>query len=242
MSDLTRLWDDLDKQAAELDPDALRAVIMESRDDGLRAASYDGASSSRSANRSSHPERIAMSTKRDTTDADLQRLDELVDRYVVAVYEIATRAHSGPFPNDWRSARLGHKRLCDMDAIGVLERLPGLTPSKHIHRAGDCLHDLEVLARRHTARNPSRDERDWTDGLGDKDVCAWHLSVHRRYRRPRVPGKNICHDCAAVSELLGQKPPTWLIEAMIDHGDRPIAWRASLSRAMDELGIVREAG
>ena len=37
------------------------------------------------------------------------------------------------------------------------------------------------------------------------------------------------------------KPPRWLLEAEVDlRESRPLAWRAALSRCMDELGVVRD--
>jgi hypothetical protein len=225
--------------AMALDLPALRATIRATADDGLRAASYDGPTA-RSATVSSHPERAALNPRRDPSWADLDRIDHLEARFTRAIYELATRSHSGPFPTDWRSATLGARRLVTDDSIAVLDRT-GQKPARFVLIAGVSVHDLELIGRRHASgRKPTEDEQNW-ERTNPNDVCSWHREIHDRHRRPRLPGKNVCQVCADLASLLGQKPPRWLLEAEVDMREpRPVAWRAALSRCMDELGVVRD--
>lgn len=240
MTDHAALFADLAAVALELDVRDLRRQISEGRDDGLRAARYDR-SGGRSAEQASAPERWVMEPRRDRTDADLALLASLERSYVTAIAEIAVRSRSGRPCEDWDEAVHDHRLLAEMDAVGVLERIPGEKPAKWVLRAGDALHDLEALARRHATRTPTQDEQHWHEGSNVNDVCAWHLAIHQRHRRPRRPGTNICDTCAAlVTAGEGARPPAWLLEAEIDREAKPKAWTAALSRWLDELGVRRD--
>lgn len=225
--------------AMALDLPALRATIHATVDTGLKAARYDGPGG-RSADTSSHPERQALNERPDPSWADLDRISHLEGRFTTAIWELATRSHSGPFPQDWRSARLGAQRLATMDAINVLDRT-GLKPARWVLIAGDAIHDLEIIARRHlSGRAPTEDEKNW-ERTNPNDLCAWHQAIHDRHKRPRRPGSNVCETCAAlVIAGQGARPPAWLLEAEVDRESKPKAWTTALSRWLDELGVVRE--
>lgn len=241
MSELAQLWSDLLESAMALDPSAVRLEILASRDDGLRAANYDSAGG-RSADVSSHPERMALNPCKDRTESDLGRLESLMASYVAAVGAIAVRSRSGVRATTWDGAVKDHNLLDQMGAVGVLERIEGEKPAKWVRRAADALRDLERMADQHAGRDPTEDEKHWHDGTNVNDVCAWHLAIHQRHRRPRTPGTNICATCQAlVLAGEGARPPAWVIEAEIDRGSRPKAWTAALSRWLDELGIARSA-
>lgn len=222
--------------AMALDLSALRATIHATLDDGLRAASYDGPGG-RSADVSSHPERAALNPRTDPGFADLDRITFLEQRFVTAIAELARRSHSHGVPRDWDEAVQDAHLLAEMDAVGVLDRT-GQKPARWVLLAGDSVHDLEVIARRHIAgRKPTEDEQNWHDGSANVPVCVWHQAVHERHRRPRLAGKNICAECAQVAEWAGQRPPVWFMEAMIDRDAKPKAYDRALSRLADELGV-----
>ena len=224
-----------------LDLAALRYTIRSTAEDGLRAASYEGPSG-RSADSSSVVERQALNPRRDPAWDDLDRLDHLESRFVAAVGELARRSMSRGVPATWDEAVHDAHLLAEMDAVGVLERT-GQKPARWVLVAGDSIHDLEVIARRHApgGRAPTEDEKHWKDGANVNDVCAWHLAIHHRHRRPRRPGTNICDTCATlVTAGQGARPPAWLLEAEVDREAKPKAWTAALSRWLDELGVVRE--
>lgn len=241
MSDLASTWATIAADAMLLDPAAIRATIRSTLDDGLRAASYDGAGG-RSADVSSHPERVALNPRRDPSWADLDAIDHHVSRFVTAVAELAIRSHSNGAPEDWDEAVQDAHLLAEMDAIGVLERIPGQKVRRWVEMAGDAIHDLTLIARRHASgRAPTEDEKHW-ERTNPNDVCSWHLAVHARHRRPRRPGSNVCETCAAlVIAGQGARPPAWLLEAEVDREGKPKAWTAALSRWLDELGVVRSA-
>lgn len=244
-TDLAALWHDLTTTALGFDLAALRATILATVDDGLRAASYDSAGG-RSADVSSHPERQALNERRDPTHADLSLLDHHEARYVTSVYEIATRSHTGPFPTDWRSARIGARRLDDMDAIGVLETT-GQKPARWVYAAGDALHDLELLAGRHMARKANDYEQAWTSGLADEECCDLCLE-HLRLRVPRYRGqwcqphytlrldsRNHTPDGQPVD------PPGWLSDELRRTGGPGPDWKRARSRWLLDLGPERRS-
>lgn len=245
MTDLARLFTDLLETAMALDIPALRSEILASVDDGLRAANYEGAGG-RSADVSSHPERMALSQRQDRTQDDLRRCDSLVASYVTAVGEIAVRSRSGARAETWDGAVKDHNLLDQMDAVGVLERIPGEKPSKWVHRVGDCLHDLELLARRHeTGREPDDFERSWTSGLADGDCCRVCLKLRLR---TRSHARGLCQGCWKLSQDSRHHtddgepidPPVELIEEFrrIGDGQGP-AWKATRSRWLNSLGPER---
>lgn len=233
---LADLWATLTAQAMAFDLPRLRATIHDTADDGLRAANYEGAGG-RSADVSSHPERHALNERRDPTRNDLTLVDHHVCRYIAAVYEIATRSHSGPFPNDWRTARIGAKRLDDMAAIEVLETT-GQRPARWVHQAGDALHDLELLAGRHLARKANDHERSWTSGLADEQCCRVCLELGLRIERK---ARGLCQPCLRLKTDLAAElacdiddaadPPPELLEEFrrINNPGGP-AWKAIRSR------------
>ena len=242
MSAASKLFADLLETAMALDVAALRTEITAGRDDGLRAASYDGPTA-RSADTSSTVERQALNPRRDSTDSDLQRLDELEASYVAAVHWLATRSHSGPFPNDWRTARPGHKLLIAMDAVTALERT-GQRPGRAVIQAGDALHDLERMAARHPVggRAPDDYERSWTSGLADGDCCRVCLKLKLRNR---AHARGLCQGCWKLSQDSRNHtddgepidPPVELVEEFrrIGDGHGP-AWKATRSRWLNSLG------
>lgn len=181
-------------EARRLDVPALRTTITSTQDDGLRAASYDGPLA-RSASVSSHPERMALHDRPDRTADDLGLVDHHAARFVGAVYELATRSHSGPFPNDWRTAVIGARRLVAMDAIGVLET-SGQRPARFVHQAGDAVHDLVLIAGRHMRRVPD----DFDKLLSGDAVCLSHARIGD-YVRPRHGSLVLCRICR---DLVGQ--------------------------------------
>lgn len=206
-------------EARRLDVAALRTTIRATLDDGLRAASYDGPTA-RSASVSSHPERMALHDRRDRTADDLGLVDHHAARFVGAVYELATRSHSGPFPNDWRTAVIGARRLVAMDAIGVLET-SGQRPARFVHQAGDAVHDLVLIAGRHMARPASKDEQ-----LMTGETCLAHARIAEV--RDRYGALRICQGCYDIMRRAGLEPTR-------DHKD-PDLWPPSeLLHAHDEM-------
>lgn len=253
-------WHAALRKARTLQPDRIAALITAGADTGLRATSYDRSGSRTTFQPCEAPEAChdgptdhshltvsdptgnaaTAGRRNDSSTDDLKRLEQ-AELDFIRHANVVLDFVKGEQASTWVGVvRLEATLLpstiqsgIDVDHEGILHG-----PIGGVSRAVSV---VERIARDHQPRAPSQDEQHWTSGLADESVCQWHLSVHRRYRRPRVSGLNICQDCVTLAELLGQKPPTWLIEAMIDHGDRPIAWRASLSRAMDELGVARES-
>ncbi len=175
------------------------------------------------------------------SDRDLDAIEHHVGRFVANVAELHARSVSNGPPTTWSQAVQSAGLLVSMGAVDTLETTWGTKAVKRwVTAAGDAIHDLQLIADGHASREPSQDEKHWSAGLADEDCCVWHLAIHSRIRRPRSPGKNICPDCCSLAELLGQKPPPWLIEAEIDRAGRPKAWTAALSRCMEELGVRAE--
>lgn len=251
-------WADAMRQARTLHPERIAAYIVEGTDTGLRASRYDaqGGRTTRvpcrdgceegEAGTHSHltvPDptgNAATNGQRTNSTDDLRRLSRAVSD-MVSHAAVVLDWVTGKRPTTWVEVITVDAKLMpgtvraglDVDAEHDLP--PAIAHVAH------AVSTVGAIASVHMPREPSQDDRHWTSGLAPEDCCAWHLEIHDRYRRPRVGGTNVCGDCLTLAEILGQKPPRWLREAMIDHGDRPIAWRASLSRAMDELGIVRGA-
>jgi hypothetical protein len=250
-------WRDAMRRARSIDSDRIAARIDSAADNGLRATRYDhsGGRTSRipcreyETCRDGGPEPHSHPIVSDPTgNAAIRGLAEASDDLrQLRLNEVAFVRHAG-IVLDWVKG----ERPSTWAGVVALDAalMPGTIQSgidvddervlpRAIDAVGRAVDAVERIADRHLPREPSQDEQHWTAGLADEDCCAWHIEVHRRYRRPRAGGTNCCAECLGLAELLGRKPPTWLIEAMIDHGDRPIAWRASLSRAMDELGVER---
>lgn len=252
-------WHNAMRRARTLHPDRIASRIYASADTGLRAQRFDaqggrttrvpcrdgcedGEPDTHSHLTVSDPTGNAATrgTPNDRSSYDLANL-ERARRDFIHHAGIVLDFVKGQRPTTWAAVVLLDARLLpgtiqsgiDVDGEGHLYGA--------INRVAKAVEQVGSLAKTHDARDPSQDEKHWTSGLAPADCCAWHLEVHDRYRRPRVGGTNVCADCLGLSELLGRKPPRWLVEAMIDHGHRPIAWRASLGRAMDELGIARSA-
>lgn len=260
MSDLAATWHDAMRQARILDIDRIAAYVAEGADTGLRASRYDaqGGRTTRvpcedHKNCDDGPEphshlvvadptgnAATRGRGRDTGADDLSRLARAsadMVRHAAVVLDWVC----GKRPTSWADVVAIDARLLPgtiQSGIDVDDerRLPHA-----ITQVAHCVATVTAIATTHLPRTPTKDEQHWTAGLAPEDCCAWHLEIHDRYRRPRVGGTNVCGDCLTLADILGGKPRRWVMEAMIDHGHRPVAWRASLSRALDELGIVRSA-
>lgn len=231
MSTLASLWADLAAQAMELDPDAIRTSIRTTVDDGLRAARYDGAGG-RSADTSSHPERQALNTRRDPSWADLAAVDHHEARFVTAVAELAIRSHSHGAPETWAEAVKDAHLLAEMDAIGVLERIPGEKPARWVHQAGDALHDLELIARRHLTRIPTDFDRNH-ESVNDA-TCRNHLRIGASEKRATKMLCDWCYRHVGDLELAGLGPA-------VDLQHDPAMWPSEgMLRAEGRVALGRE--
>lgn len=253
-------WHAAMKRARQLDPARIAAAINQSAPSGLKAARYDsdGGRTSRvecqdtgceDGPPGTHSHHVVndptgnaatMGRHKDSSLDDLRRLNTATVDFVRAASEVIVWV-SGELPETWAEVVTVNARLMPGTIQAGLDvdderRLPHA-----INRVDRAVSVVERLAHDHLPREASADERNWTAGLADEECCAWHLAIHRRYRRPRVGGTNVCADCVNLSTLLGQKPPQWLLEAEIDLAGKPKAWTAALSRCMDELGITRES-
>lgn len=254
-------WQQAMRRARALDPSRIAASIVQSAPNGLRATSYDhdgGRSSRVECNESdcedgppgTHSHHVVndptgnAATRGRHKDAgadDLLRLDRATRDFVRSANGVLWWV-CGDTATDWQGVVRIDARLMPGTVQAGLDvdderRLPHI-----INRVDRAVTTVDRIARDHLPRTASQDEQHWTAGLADEAVCAWHLELHRRYRRPRVGGTNCCASCIQIAELLGQKPPRWLLEAEVDlRESRPLAWRAALSRCMDELGVVRSA-
>jgi hypothetical protein len=259
VTDPAATWHAAMKRAGHLDPARIALAIRASADTGLRAARYDADGGGRSSAvpcpdehcedgpaPHSHPvtsdptgNAATRGRGRDSGADDLARMDRAVRDMIDGAGEVLDWV-VGQRPQSWSAVVAVNARLMpgtvqaglDVDDEGHL-----YAPISKVDRA---VATVERIARDHLPRTASQDEQHWTAGLADEAVCAWHLAIHRRYRRPRVGGTNVCASCLQLSEVLGAKPPTWLLEAEVDRESRPKAWTAALSRCMDELGVVRD--
>lgn len=257
--DHAALWHAALQRAGTLRPDRIAAHIVTSADTGLRATRYDteGGRTTRipcddpercddgPADHShiTHPDPTGNAATRGRRDDrsidDVRRLNRAsIDfvRHAGVVLEWV----GGAQPDTWVGVLAANARLMPGTVQAGLDvdherRLPNA-----IEAVDRAVSTVAAIARDHLPRNPSQDEQHWTAGLADEDCCVWHLAIHRRYRRPRLPGKNICQSCTGLSVLLGQQPPRWLLEAEVDREARPKAWTQALGRCMDELGIARD--
>lgn len=261
MSDHAETWRQAMKRARALDPQRLEAAIVADQPNGLRAARYDSDGGGRTTRvecrdescedgpPGTHSHHVVndptgnAATRGRHKDAgadDLLRLDRATRDFVQSANGVLWWV-CGDTATTWAGVvRLNAKLMPGTVRAGLdVDDDYRLPPA--IAKVDRAVSEVERIAREHQAREPSTDERHWTDDLADEQCCSWHLAIHERYRRPRAGGTNACASCLQLAELLGQKPPQWLIEAQVDYEGRPMAWRAALSRCMDELGIVRES-
>lgn len=115
-------------------------------------------------------------TRPSKSDADLKLLADLCKSFVTAIDEIAGRSMSARKLDDWDDAVTAAALLDEMGAIDVLERT-NQNPRKWVVKAGDALHDLELLARRHMTRQPDDWEKSWTSGLTENECCRVCMSL-----------------------------------------------------------------
>lgn len=238
---LAELWHDIAEQAITIDLAALRDTIRSTIDDGLRAIRYDSAGG-RSADVSSHPERMALRDRRDPSEDDLRLIDHHESRFVAAVAELAMRSHSRGAPETWDEAVKDAHLLAEMDAIGILERIPGEKPAKWVHAAGDALHDLELIRRRHATRDADDWERSFTSDLDDNQCCRVCLRLRLRVK---AHARGLCQGCWKLSQDSRRHtadgepvdPPVELIEEFRRLGNvHGPAWKATRSRWLTSLG------
>ena len=261
MKDWADTWTNAMRRARTLDPARVAGRITANADTGLRATRYDAiggrttfvacedaqhchdgpeehshlVSSDPTGNRATSVEHA------DRSSDDLRRL-EVARISFVSSSSVVLDWVCGRRPSSW---------------AGVVTVNAGLMPGtiqagldvdhEHLLPSAIAATDKAVstvvgIARDYLPRDPSQDEKHWTAGLADEDCCVWHLAIHRRYRRPRLPGKNICQDCVHLVMLgEGARPPAWLLEAEVDRESKPKAWLMALGRWLSELGIVRSA-
>ena len=258
--DHAQVWRDALARAGHLDPVRIAAVIVASGDNGLRAQRFDAQGGRTTRVPCDQPEHCDdgpddhshlvhadptgnAATRGRSVDPgadDLARLDRAAREFITAANGVLWWV-CGDTATSWAGVVRMSARLMPGTVQAGLDvdderRLPRI-----IDKVDRAVSDVARIAAGYLPRTPSADDRFWTDGLGPNDVCQWHADIHQRYRRPRLPGKNICQSCADLAILLGQKPPRALLEAEVDlRESRPLAWRAALSRCMDELGVVRD--
>lgn len=254
-------WHDALERAGHLDPVKIEGRIMSEADNGLRAQAFDATGGGRTTRvpcddpehcddgtephshlvTSDPTGNAATSRHRAWEPIELHKLNRAVSQFIHAANGVLWWV-CGDTATSWAGVVRINARLLP----GTIQAGLDVDEQRHLPRVIDkvdrAVSEVAYIAASHQARNPSQDERHWTDDLADEQVCAWHLELHRRYRRPRVGGTNCCASCLQLAEVLGQKPPRWLLEAEVDlRESRPMAWRAALSRCMDELGVVRSA-
>ena len=250
------VWHAAMKRARQLQPDRIARAILQSSDTGLRAARFDadGGRTSRVPcsddgcpdGPEGHSHHVVndptgnaatRGQRNDTTTRDRTRL-AIAEAKFIGHARAVIRHVAHETPMTWADIIEANQRLRPGQIQAALDLWDGHLLPPAIQQVSDAIDELERLATAYLPRSPSEDEKHWDNReYNDNDVCAWHLAIHRRYRRRRVAGLNICDTCLYLSELLEQKPPQWLLEAEIDLAGKPKAWRAALSRCMDELGI-----
>lgn len=253
-------WADAMRRARQLHPDRIAARITATADTGIRATRYDaiGGRTTRQPcpehetcedGPEEHSHRVtsdptgnaaARGLRGDDAAQDLAQLRRARADFVLASGVVLDWV-CGKRPATWTE-------VLHADA----ELMPGTVQAgldvDHAHRLPRAIASVSAavrtvasLAADHEPRTPSQDEQHWTAGLADEDCCAWHLAIHRRYRRPRAAGKNICADCVQlVLAGDGARPPQWLLEAEVDRLGKPRVWQVALGRWLDELGVARE--
>lgn len=256
-------WREAMLRARTLRPDRIAAYIVEGADVGLRASRYDaqgGRTTRIPCDDHEHcddgPEEhshlvvsdptgnaATRGRGRDSSSNDLRRLSQAVAEFVEASATVLDWV-VGKRPDSWEDVLLVNAELLPGTVQAGLDvdhahHLPG-----PIGRVDRSVRTVAGIASDYLPREATQDEQHWTAGLADEEVCAWHLSVHRRYRRPKVGayrGERICGDCMQLVLLGESRPPEWLIEAEVDRMSKPRAWHAALGRWLDELGIDRSA-
>lgn len=261
MSEHAQRWADAMRRARTLRPDLIASRIAGAADTGLRATRYDAMGGRTTRTPCEDPQRCddgpeehshlvssdptgnaaVRERQSDDTDVELTRLRTAEADFIRASGVVLDWV-CGIRPTKWASVLTVNASLMP----GTVQA--GLDVDHHRHLPGAietverAVATVAGIARDHLPRAPSQDEQHWTAGLGPNDVCVWHAGIHTRYRRPRLPGKNICQDCANLVMLgEGAKPPQWLLEAEVDRLSKPRAWLVALGRWLDELGIEREA-
>ena len=254
------IWRQAMRRARSLNPAALADRIQAGADIGLRAVRYDATGSRTTFTPCDDPEHCddgpdehshmvssdptgnaATRTRHsDGANDDLRRLEQARVDFIAGAAVVLDWV-CGQMPDTWADVVATNAELMpgSVQAGLDVDHRHLLPPA--IAKVDRSVSTVAAIARDHLPRDPSHDERNWTAGLADEDCCAWHLAIHRRYRRPRLPGKNICADCVHLVLLAeGSKPPTWLLEAEVDRESKPKAWHAALGRWLDELGIPRD--
>lgn len=256
--DHSSVWADAMRRARTIRPDRIASAILASADSGLQATRYDRDGGRTSRVPCSEPERCddgpgdhshlahpdptgnaAVSTRPDSDSDDLRRLNRASIEFVDAACVVLDFV-KGERPDTWQAVIATNARLMPGTVQAGLDVDDDYRLPPAIKRVERTVATVAAIARDHLPRTPTQDEQFWTAGLSDESCCSWHLEIHRRYRRPRVPGTNACQDCLSLAQLLGQKPPRWLLEAEVDREAKPKAWTAALGRCMDELGVSRE--
>ena len=230
--------------ARRLDPDHIRATIVATHDrlpggtssseTGVRAARMETCTDRSCPSHElgydhSHPvpndPTGDAAMKPSASEADLRDLDAAVGRFITAIDELARRSHSGPFPRDWRSAVLGAKRLVTDDMIPAVERIWGAKKTRQwVVTAGDALHEIEMIAGRHVARDPNDHERSWTSGLADEQCCRVCIKLGLRVAWQDGGAGGLCQGCYRLRKRAAQEnnldpddvgdPPETLIEEL----------------------------
>jgi len=258
-SSLADTWHEAMRRARTLDPSRITAHIVASANTGLCAVRFDTEGSRTTSVPCDDPERcdegpwdhshhiarsdptgnaaVSNSTTGSDTD-DLRRLSIAHHDFLVAA-GIVLDWVSGKRPTTWAGVLMVNARLMPGTVQAGLDVDDTYALPPAIRSADRAVSAVASIARDHLPRDPSQDEKHWTAGLADEDCCAWHLEIHRRYRRPRMPGKNICQSCCDLAILGGTKPPRWIREAEVDREGKPKMWQQSLGRWLDELGVDR---
>lgn len=160
------------------------------------------------------------------SEADLGALQTALRTFVSAVGDLAALSHSRGTPRTWDEAVTDAVLLDDMDAIDVLES-SGQKPRRWVIRAGDAIHDIELIRDRHCTRNPNDWERSWTsDVANENDACriCRQLGLIVDARRDKGGRDGRCQGCnrlrkrcAVVNNIeLDEvpEPPVELIEEL----------------------------
>lgn len=255
MTDLATTWHDAMRTAATLDPNAIAAQINASADSGLRATRYDSTGGRTTFVACDEPGRCddgpgdhshmvtsdptgnaaVNSRGSDDPNGDQRDLTSAHSSFVAAA-NVVLDFVSGQTASTWQGVTAINSELMPGTVQAGLDVDHERLLPRAINRVSVAVLTVQNITKRHGSRSPSTDEQHWTAGLADEDCCVWHLTIHRRYRRPRLPGKNICQSCCEVTQVGGERPPDWLLEAEVDRESKPKAWHAALSRWLDELG------
>lgn len=162
-------------------------------------------------------------TRPSKSDADLKLLEQLQAAFVTAIDEIACKSMSRRKITDWDDAVTVAALLDEMEAVEVLERTDQ-KPRRWVIKAGDALHDLELLARRHMTREPDDWEKSWTSGLAPEDCCrvCTKLGLWVPWREGGAAG--LCQGCYRLRKRCAHEtdldmdaipdPPPELIEEL----------------------------